>query len=784
MGAVCQQCGQEQLTDSADSAEANSVPYRIEETDEVKRFLAQVNLFKRLPQDQHPILASACHRSHFEAGKEIIKQGDEGNEFFIIRDGDASVEVDGQKVATLKSADYFGENALLRDEPRSATIKAITKLTAFRITRDDFVRLGLREKLDFPQRKAVPGGALSAQKAKPPSPKTPEERAAMVEAIQRNANLQSVVKLEDKHINRLIEACWKENVPKGTAVITEGETDADFFYIVASGSFDILVKGGGSKSANTAEANSAFVGKIETGGSFGELALLYLAPRAATVKATSDSVLWVVDRKQFKDVLATSADDTAAEQTGILDKVDILEPLNEEEKKAVAKALTEMTFSSQDVIFEQGEAGDSFYLLISGEVAVIKDNKEVTRLLASPDKAQFFGEGALLNNAPRAATIKVISETAKTLLLDRVSFDILLGPLEELKQRGKNGASKLNSSKPQLEAITKDGKKRFGVIQKKDLKRIGLLGCGGFGAVELVEHVGTQETFALKALSKGYIVKCGMQASIMSEKDLQLLCDSTFIVKLFETFNGMQTLYLLLELALGGELYATYNKRGLFGKEVCAKFYAGGVVNAFEHMHGKKIVFRDLKPENLLLTEEGRMKITDMGLAKLVVGKTYTTCGTPDYFAPELIASSGHTHAVDWWTLGILIFELMSGHPPFESAYPMQIYQKVAKGIHKVSFPAKLKGPCEDLVKSLCKKDPSDRLAMKKGGAQNIRNHSWYKEFSWQAFNSHTMTPPYKPQVKGKTDITNFSARKEDMPPQVEYKDDGTGWDKDFATST
>lgn len=197
----------------------------------------------------------------------------------------------------------------------------------------------------------------------------------------------------------------------------------------------------------------------------------------------------------------------------------------------------------------------------------------------------------------------------------------------------------------------------------------------------------------------------------------------------------------------------------------------------------KKIVFRDLKPENLLLTEEGHMKLTDMGLAKLVVGKTYTTCGTPDYFAPELIASSGHTHAVDWWTLGILIFELMSGHPPFESAYPMQIYQKVAKGINKVSFPSKLKGPCEDLVKGLCKKDPSDRLPMKKGGAQNIRNHAWYKDFSWQAFVEHSMSPPYKPQVKGKTDITNFSARKEDMPPQVEYKDDGSGWDKDFATS-
>merc|ERR1712048_575368 len=110
-------------------------------------------------------------------------------------------------------------------------------------------------------------------------------------------------------------------------------------------------------------------------------------------------------------------------------------------------------------------------------------------------------------------------------------------------------------------------------------------------------------------------------------------------------------------------------------------------------------IFRDLKPENLLLNDKGQVKLTDMGLAKVVVGKTYTTCGTPDYFAPELIASKGHTHAVDWWTLGILTFELMVGHPPFESATPMQIYQKVTKGIDEVAFPRAAKGDAENLIK-------------------------------------------------------------------------------------
>jgi len=273
-----------------------------------------------------------------------------------------------------------------------------------------------------------------------------------------------------------------------------------------------------------------------------------------------------------------------------------------------------------------------------------------------------------------------------------------------------------------------------------------------------------------------------MQASVMSEKKVQLMCDSPFVIKLFECYNGQESLYLLLELALGGELYATYNKKQLWGKEDCAQFYVAGTTFAFDHLHSKKIVFRDLKPENLLMNDKGQVKLTDMGLAKVVVGKTYTTCGTPDYFAPEIIASKGHTHAVDWWTLGILSFELMIGHPPFESATPMQIYQKVSRGINKVTFPKKCPANVEAFVKALCHHNPSERLPMKKGEIKNIKTHAWYKSFNWEDFFELKMNPPYKPTVKNPKDIANFNARKEDMPRQIEYVDDGSGWDKDFAS--
>jgi len=268
----------------------------------------------------------------------------------------------------------------------------------------------------------------------------------------------------------------------------------------------------------------------------------------------------------------------------------------------------------------------------------------------------------------------------------------------------------------------------------------------------------------------------------MNEKNILLMTNSAFIIRLYETYNGSQTIYFLMEPALGGELYATYNRKGFHGSEKHAKYYVAGVVCAFEHMHERRIIYRDLKPENLLLTEQGHLKITDMGLAKFVIGKTYTTCGTPDYFAPEMIASLGHTYAVDWWGLGILCFELMSGHPPFESPYPMQIYAKVNKGIAKVPFPVKCQGNVGELIKGLLRKEPSERLAMRPGGAKNIREHKWYSGFDWEAHGDLRLEAPYRPLVKNKKDISNFHARKEDMPRRLDYHDDGSDWDKEFAT--
>jgi CRP-like cAMP-binding protein len=766
---------------------------------DVMTFLEKVALMKRLPKDQYPVVAANLVAQDFKPNETIIKQGDDGQEFFVIRSGEAKVTVDADGtstvVATLKAGDYFGENALLRDEKRTATITAVTAMKTMKLSRAKFQELDLHTKLLFANRKAVGAGVKEKAIAKEPTPKTEDDKKLIADAFRANKNLSAMVQLDDAKLQALIDVAWRENVKAGEALITEGDLSADYFYVCDSGSFKVTVadeedsngNGNGQKSAEQLASQGSVVKEYSKGGSFGELALLYLVPRAATVTAKEDSAVWVIDRTNFKKELMKVSNNKIAEYIKYLDHVEVLHSLLAEEKEAVAKALVEMHFSKGDIVLQQGEKGNTFYILYEGEVNIIKDNVQVTSLAASVSrgKTQFFGEKALLESEGRAATVQVASETAKALVLDRDSFNMLLGPLKDIMEKSQQTGTKRPSMTGGMKGLPENGGKPAGgdKIMRKDLVRIGMLGCGGFGTVELYEHKKSGQTFAMKGMSKGYIVKTGMQESVMNEKNILMMTNSKFIIKLYETYNGVQSLYFLMEPALGGELYATYNRKGFHGSARHAKFYAAGVVLAFEHLHERRIVYRDLKPENLLLNELGKLKLTDMGLAKFAIGKTYTTCGTPDYFAPELIASSGHTNALDWWTLGILIFEMMSGHPPFESAYPMQIYSKVIKGINKVPMPTKCQGSVAELIKALLKNDPSERLPMLAGGIKNVKNHSWFETFDWEAMENCTLEPPYKPVVKSKKDLANFSARKEDMPTQLHYTDDGSGWDKGFATA-
>lgn len=314
------------------------------------------------------------------------------------------------------------------------------------------------------------------------------------------------------------------------------------------------------------------------------------------------------------------------------------------------------------------------------------------------------------------------------------------------------------------------------------LEDLGLLGHGGFGSVSLVRCSATGQVLALKAISKGTLVDMQLQHTPLVERDVMRASSSPFVLQLMATFNRGQWLYLLMEAAMGGDLYTAYSREGLFGSEVHARFFAACVLCAFQHLHERKIIYRDLKMENVVLDSRGYGKLCDFGTASFRFSGTRTMCGTPEYMAPEIIDGSMHCCAVDWWALGVLIYELITASTPFASEDPLEIFAQVKVGIDRVRLPWRT---WSRLVQSLCRKEPGMRLPMLPGGIDNIKAHSWFTEtcFSWCDFESQAQPAPYVPKLSGPTDMRNFSPGQQELPHVSECYDTFQRWWRDFEVT-
>jgi len=280
-----------------------------------------------------------------------------------------------------------------------------------------------------------------------------------------------------------------------------------------------------------------------------------------------------------------------------------------------------------------------------------------------------------------------------------------------------------------------------------------ILGTGSFGRVNLAIHKKSGMVCALKCLSKSQVLKTKQVMHIKAEKAILELIHFPFIVPLLGTFQDKDCIYLVLEYVVGGEFFTHLRTAGRFTEET-SKFYAAQIVLTFEFLHSKDIIYRDLKPENLLLDKEGNCKITDFGFAKIIDHRTYTLCGTPDYLAPEIILNKGHGKPVDWWALGVLIYEMIAGYPPFYDDDPMGTYQKILHG--KIEYPSHFSRNARDLIRKLLYADLTKRYGNLKAGARDIKNHPWFSGTDWKAVVEKNLSAPIQPHFDGDDDTSNF----------------------------
>jgi CRP-like cAMP-binding protein len=556
----------------------------------------------------------------------------------------------------------------------------------------------------------------------------------------------------------IVDAFEMVEVKDGAYVINQGE-QGEHFYVVEDGSLDIFVKMGGS---------DAKVGvPLVKGAAFGELALMYNTPRAATIKASMDCKLWAIDRNTFRSIVTHYKYARMKMYMGFLKKVQIGgkalgDVLSATDLDHMALALDSDSFKAGDVIIREGEKGDNFYIIEDGEVDVQKDGKSVTNLTTG----QFFGEKALLSEDVRQATC-IAKGALKVLCMAREDFVLMLGDMQDLLD-GKSTDEVLPGQEVQ-------GSKKV-QFSMSDLEVGRTLGIGAFGRVKLVKVKTDPEspTFALKCQSKRAIVENGLQDHVMNEKNIMAELDHPFILKYFCSMKDDRYIYFVLELLLGGELFTFLRNETQFS-ETWSRFYSASVLMAFCQIHGRKIAYRDLKPENLVMDADGFLKIVDFGLAKVVSGKTWTLCGTPDYLAPEIILNEGHDLAVDYWALGVLIYEMTAGMPPFYADDPMEVYEKILSG--HVSIPSHFSKSLSDITKKLLKTYQSKRLGNTKGGTGAVMKHKWYAGFDWDALLNRKIDVPIKPRVNGNDDASNFDHYADD-DGEVEVCNE---WDPDLT---
>lgn len=297
-------------------------------------------------------------------------------------------------------------------------------------------------------------------------------------------------------------------------------------------------------------------------------------------------------------------------------------------------------------------------------------------------------------------------------------------------------------------------------VTLNDFQIIKLLGKGAFGKVLLVYNEELKKYFAMKTLRKDYIKKNQQTKHTKEERKILEKIDYPFISKLYYAFQNEKKLFMITEYMPGGEMFYHLHMNDHFNENK-ARFYIAEIVLAINHLHKNNILYRDLKPENILLDELGHIKLTDFGLSKIMNNiekdKTYTVCGTPIYVAPEVLTGQGYNKLVDWWSVGVLLYEFLAGYSPYREArtkIDIKIYKKNLEQDPLISDTA------FDLIKKFCTFDVSKRIGK---NFEDIKNHEFFKDIDWIKLEKKEITPPYKPKIRFAGDVGNFDTMFTDM---------------------
>ncbi|KAI9692910.1 MAG: hypothetical protein M1822_004904 [Bathelium mastoideum] len=306
-------------------------------------------------------------------------------------------------------------------------------------------------------------------------------------------------------------------------------------------------------------------------------------------------------------------------------------------------------------------------------------------------------------------------------------------------------------------------------LKIEDFELLKVVGKGSFGKVMQVQKKDTHRIYALKTIRKAHIISRSEVAHTLAERSVLAQINNPFIVPLKFSFQSPEKLYLVLAFVNGGELFHHLQREQRFDINR-SRFYAAELLCALECLHGFNVIYRDLKPENILLDYTGHIALCDFGLCKLDMkdeDKTNTFCGTPEYLAPELLHGTGYTKTVDWWTLGVLLYEMLTGLPPFYDENTNEMYRKILTEPLHFPGPEIVPPAARDLLARLLDRDATKRLGV--NGAAEIKAHHFFHSIDWRKLLDRKYEPSFKPNVTDERDTANFDREFTSEAPTDSY---------------
>ena len=553
--------------------------------EENKHFIDSIPVFKDLNDKQRELLISSLSLLKFSNGTKIVSEGDPGDLLYIIKEGSVVCTQQGKEVRKMYKGEYFGEQALYYGSPRTATIIAAEDVACVALGREDLV--------------SCLGASLHLVIYK----------NTMRIAFLKNSNLS---KLLSNQAENLISEMEIQSYAAGQVVIPAGTPKKSGFYIVVKGELNNSIMKDHYFRLLDVIGDEAVINDLD-----GNYDADIVSTDEVDIAHISNSGFFNCIGGDFSHITSTN------EAMNSLKRVNLFKALNNEQLLKLVGALKIQEFDDGQVILEQNNTGENFYLIRSGKVEIIKDGQSVRSI----SKNDYFGERSLLFDDYRSASV-VARHRVSCWVMSKSNF------MELLHEKIRNQLME----RIELQDDT---------IALSDLSIVKTLGNGMFGNVFLVVHRSKRTTYALKAVDRRKIAAYQIEENIVLERKILLELVHPLILKLVKTTKDNKRLYFLMEYIRGMDLFDVIRKLQLL-KECDARFYIGCILTIIEHLHERDIIFRDLKPENMVVDSVGYPKLIDFGTAKFIKSRTYTIVGTPHYMAPEVVTGHGYGLPADY----------------------------------------------------------------------------------------------------------------------------------------